>query len=91
MAAGGGGGLVPTPVEMAAGVGITISVSDKADYIPLFAQVIDLYGIMFTLDDVAKMCGLALVCFLIIDRGMAFKKGRKNAKNHSTTKRVDNP
>lgn len=86
----GSGGLAPTPIEAASAVGITISVSDKGDYIPLFAQVIDIFGIMVTLDDVAKLCGLTLVCFLILDRCMTFLKGKNNDPTDSTTKKGDN-
>ena len=64
--------------------------SDKGEYIALFAQVIDIWGIMFTLDDVAKVLGVVLVSLLIIDRVVTFLKGKKDANDNSTS-RTNNP
>ena len=81
---------MPTPVELAGAVGITASVADKGDYIPLFAQVFDIFGIMFTLDDVAKTLGVVLVCFLILDRVITFRKGKANDSDNSATSKSNN-
>ena len=83
-----GGGLINN--EIAAGVGITASVVDKGDHIPLFAKVIDLYGFIFTLDDVAKLCGLVLVLFLIRDRYLTMKKERAANDTNNPEASTDN-
>ena len=84
----GGGGLVTN--EIAAAVGITASVVDKGEHIPLFAKVIDLYGFMFTFDDITRVCGLILVCFLIRDRYLTMKKERAANDSDNSEASTDN-